>query len=174
MEITTQCGVMNIQKIISGISFIIVSFVAIQQMSVAKAQASKKPLESQIHSCSIKVEDLDRLACFDILAKAVSAEMELNKKAAASLPKELGGIKFDKNRKEPTANNGQLVNCKKSHDGRWLFYFESGQVWKQISADNVSRRYKGCSYKVAIKKDGFGYKMHIDELLRKIRVKRLK
>lgn len=166
---------MSVQKTIYLLILLIVSVTSVSMIGTAEARNSKnKPLEVQLQSCSLEAKDSERLACFDDLAKTNADETDSVSNEPDSLPMDLGGGKFDKNKKELLANKGQLASCKKSHDGRWIFYFESGQVWKQVAIDNVKRRYKGCKYKVAIKKDGFGYKMHIDELSRKIRIKRLR
>lgn len=66
---------------------------------------------------------------------------------------------------------GVLRECRKSYSGAYLFYFEDGQIWKQV--DTRRKRFKNCDWPVTIVKDGFGYKMLLDAETY-IRVKRLK
>lgn len=66
---------------------------------------------------------------------------------------------------------GVLTDCRKSYSGAYLFYFENGQIWKQV--DSRRKRFKNCDRSVTIVRDSFGYKMLIDSD-DYVRVRRLK
>jgi len=88
-----------------------------------------------------------------------------------SLPDHLGGTVFEKESAQGKFDyRGLVTSCKKGSDGRWYFFFESGQVWKQ--SNKSRRRFKECYYSVTITRDGFGYKMQIDGESSKIRIAR--
>lgn len=130
------------------------------------------PVETKLQACSTTVANEARLACFDALAKSlVSAKSEPSDRSA-SLPENLGGGKFNKSETQRLGNQGQVTSCKPSHDGRWFFMFDNGQIWKQVNLDRRRTKYKNCDFSVVIKKDGFGYKMHIESLAKVVRVKR--
>jgi len=132
------------------------------------AAKNYKSLTSKIKSCSAESEDTARLECFDKL----SASLQKDKSKKENLPDNLGGGKFDANKEDSEGSPGVVKSCKKSHDGKWFFIFESGQVWKQV--DKVKRRYKDCKFNVTITRDGFGYKMQVEGDPRTIRIKRHK
>ncbi len=132
------------------------------------AAKNYKSLISKIESCSAESENTVRLECFDKL----SASLQKEKSNEENLPDNLGGGKFDDNREESEGSSGVVKSCKKSYDGKWFFIFESGQVWKQV--DKVKRRYKDCKFNVTITRDGFGYKMRVEDDPRIIRIKRHK
>lgn len=152
--------------------FALLTAMALQPIS--QAAADEQSLAEKVRTCSIKSTDKDRLQCFDSLAKMVVEIDDQEADKGDTLPGDLGGGKFEKNGKTPEENRGLVTSCKQSHDGRWFFIFENGQVWKQSNSDRRSRRYKNCNFPVTIKKDGFGYKMNIQELSRELRVRRIK
>lgn len=135
---------------------------------------SAENLLAQLTDCTMLSQDNARLQCFDDLAQAFS-QVDVNEvEQPEALPENLGGGKFDKSVKKPDISRGRLASCKKSHDGRWFFIFENGQVWKQVNHSRRRNNFKNCDFSVAIKEDGFGYKMHIEELAKVVRVKRQK
>lgn len=158
---------------ISRVSIFIVAILSLFQ-SLSVSAKSSEPLAVQIKACTILSEGDARLMCFDTLAQELSKAEINNKEQADTLPESLGGVRFDKNAKKFEINRGRLASCQKSHDGRWFFIFENGQVWKQVNHSQRHNKFKGCNFSVVIKKDGFGYKMHIEELSRVVRVKRHK
>jgi len=67
---------------------------------------------------------------------------------------------------------GELTRCQKDQRGRYVFYFDNGQVWQQRG--KVYVRWKDCAFGVTITKDLFGYVMVRDGDKRKIRIARIK
>ena len=66
---------------------------------------------------------------------------------------------------------GVLRDCRRSYSGAYLFYFEDGQIWKQV--DTRRKRFKDCDWPVTIVKDGSDYKLQIGADTY-VRVRRLK
>lgn len=138
-------------------------------------------LQKELKTCALISQNTARLLCFDDLATnsqttKLIAQNKANAKpeAGRGLPQNIGGGKFESSSKKEQVNFGKVIACSLGRDRKWLFEFESGQIWKQVHVDNVARRYKNCNMSVSIRKDGFGYKMVIDKLSRKMRVKRIK
>ena len=152
-----------------GFSSVFLSFGSTQAHSVENSS-----LELKLKNCTIDVVDSSRLACFDSITQALDAPIVKLNKAPAILPESLGGGKFDKNKAKPEGSRGKVSSCQKSHDGRWFFIFEEGQIWKQSNKSRRRYNYKDCDFSVLIRKDSFGYMMFIDELSREVRVKRHK
>ena len=140
---------------------------------------SVDPVE-ELKACA-KMTDRDaRIACFDNLGERVLREESADKKptqeevaqpeavtATASnvqpLPDDLGkssGINY----------SGLITSCKKGYYGNWYFFFDNGQVWKEVNTRNL--RFKECNFNATITKDAFGYKMQIDGVDKTIRVRR--
>ena len=72
---------------------------------------------------------------------------------------------------EPTVR-GRVVSCQKDASGKYLFYFDNGQVWRQ--KDNARLRWNDCAFDVMFTKDMFGYKMNQAGEKKKIRIARVK
>ena len=90
-----------------------------------------------------------------------------------SLPDNLGGTSFERGSEEGAfKHRGLVTSCQIGADGRWFFFFENGQIWKQ--SNRSRQRFKECHFFVTITRDGFGYKMQIDGKTSKIRVARKK
>lgn len=89
----------------------------------------------------------------------------------AALPQGLGGSQFDpQEEQEATSYRGQITQCRKAGDGKYLFFFASGQIWKQVKSSK--KRYKNCNFAVTISEDIFGFKMEIDGRRGNIRISR--
>ncbi len=142
----------------------------------------------ELKACA-KVTDRDaRFACYEDLGKRAledepatgksSAEKMVQPEAAAvpaatgtvtnavALPDDLGSTSYE----DPTQYRGLVTSCKKNADEQWYFYFNNGQVWKQV--DRRRHRYRDCNFFVTITNDGLGYKMQIDGDKSKVRVSR--
>jgi hypothetical protein len=70
------------------------------------------------------------------------------------------------------AARGRLERCQKSRSGKYVFYFDNGQIWKQ--ADSKRLPWKDCTFEVTIGKDFFGYQMTRDDDQRSVRISRVK
>lgn len=148
------------------------SAVLLLASNVGASPLKSSSLEGKLQTCSLETTDSHRLACFDSLAQAIGVSNTENNNKIGALPEGLGGGKFDKSKVKSEGSRGQVSSCKKSHDGRWFFIFEEGQIWKQSNKDRRRYNYKDCNFSALIRKDGFGYIMYIEELSKEVRVKR--
>lgn len=73
---------------------------------------------------------------------------------------------------EELAVRATVTHCKKDARKKYLFFFENGQVWRQLSDKRVY--FKDCNFDVTISKDVFGYKMQRDGDKGRIRISRLR
>lgn len=134
----------------------------------------------EIKACARMTDRDARFACFDALGKRVLREESANNKPtqekltqpeaetattsdAQPLPDELADLKTIK-------YVGFITSCKKGRSGYWYFTFDNGQVWREANKRNL--RFKECSFSATITRDMFGYKMRIDGVRNKIRVRR--
>lgn len=153
-------------------------------------------LENQIRECSSIKDESKRLKCFDLLSQSLpvtkAAEIKpieevtkttevkkvpivknqesIEQPKSEKIPTDLGGSAFTKNGK-PKGYEGNVVSCKASQDKKWFYFFENGQVWKQV--DNRKIRHKKCKFPATIRKDGFGYMMFFGNN-QKVRISRKK
>ena len=136
----------------------------------------------ELKACA-RVTDQDaRHACYDKLGERVLREEPAARKpadetagpptavtatatSAQSLPDELG-------KPQDVEYVGTITSCRQGGRGDWYFFFDNGQVWKDVN--KRTRRFKDCNFNATITRDGFGYKMQIDGSERTIRVKRHK
>ena len=137
---------------------------------VAGTSAHADDLSDRVRECKTIGEDTARLACYDGL---VRAEVASPPPAPASLGAE---TMRQKDRTGEAAEklevSATVTRCSESADGRYVFYFSNGQVWKQSKNDRV--HFGDCNFDVTITKDFFGYKMQQEGENRRIRIKRLK
>lgn len=135
---------------------------------------SANTLQNQLVECSAIKNSKKRLQCFDQLSSKFSAASDdqnlqaQSSKESEKLPDSLGGADFSKGN-EPKSYIGKVTSCKASNDRRWFYFFENGQVWKQVDRRRI--RHKTCEFEATIKKDGLGYVMYYGEG-RKVRIKR--
>lgn len=143
-------------------------------------------LSDRVHDCGAIESDATRLACFDGLVTS-KAPVEPTPPAAtapvaevASPPPAPANLGAETLRHKDRAAEAEdeikvsatVTRCGESAEGRYLFYFSNGQVWKQSKADRV--HFRDCNFDVTITKDYFGYKMQQVGEKRRIRIKRLK
>lgn len=74
--------------------------------------------------------------------------------------------------RDALAARGRLARCDMGRSGKYVFYFDNGQVWRQKSSARVP--WKECDFEVTISKDLFGYTMVRDGEKRKVRIERVK
>lgn len=67
---------------------------------------------------------------------------------------------------------GRVERCVKGRSGKYVFYFDNGQVWRQRG--NARAKWKECSFDVVISKDAFGYTLVEVGETRKIRIDRVR
>lgn len=92
--------------------------------------------------------------------------------APQALPDDIGGQQFED--KPDERYTDRVMSCRKATDDKWLFYFESGQVWKQVSSKRVLLDDDACQFGATISKDFFGFKMQIEGENSKVRISRIK
>ena len=117
--------------------------------------------ESALQRCGAIEDAESRLKCYDELAK--QAPPEETPPAAKEAEKEDRGA-------ETFA--AEVTRCEEAHDGKYFFFFDNGQVWKQVKTDR--ERYRDCSFTVTVTRDWFGYKMQREGEQRRIRISRVK
>ena len=141
---------------------------------------------NELGRCSSIDDDAARLACYDKLgsrqappvaakessleppAEGPNAEVPVEE-AYTSLTDETGAGMLGK---EDVRIRAKVTACRKNSLGKYFFYFENGQVWKQKDDDRL--RYKECDFSVMITKDFFGYKMQVDGAKNRTRISRVK
>lgn len=148
-------------------------------MAPAMAGLSDEEIAKRLRDCA-KLEGQEvRAECLQALADESLRDDKVGKKAAAV---DAPGAEMAET---PTAANdnmtiletnekpiqGVLSDCRRSYSGVYLFYFEDGQIWKQV--DSRRKRFKNCDWPVTIVKDAFGYKLLVDADSY-VRVRRLK
>jgi len=91
----------------------------------------------------------------------------------AALSDEIGkeSLRSDAKKEKPIVR-GHVISCREDATGRYLFYFDNGQIWQQ--KDNTVIRWKECAFEVTIFKDFFGYKMIPDGEKKRVRISRVK
>lgn len=136
---------------------------------------SDNPVE-QLKDCA-RMSDRDaRIACYEQLGSRVLDAEHSDRSSTAegnpntsTLPDALGRAGHEKQQEE-VQNTGLITSCKKGYDKQWYFYFDNGQVWKQV--DNRPIRLKNCDFAATITRDSMGYRMQVPDKNRKIRIKR--
>jgi len=159
-------------------------------------------LEQGIGDCAAIANDASRLECFDQLARslerpaaaplvAVGPEPELDPPAPVAEPEEevpavaeaeaqtLSDEVGRTARRSPDGGKRPLESwvaevdrCEEAVDGKMLFFFENGQIWKQSKSRRVS--IEDCGVEATLTKDMFGFKMSLAGYNRTVRVRRIR
>jgi len=156
-------------------------------------------LEQGLKDCAAIVDGESRLECFDRLARAyerpaapsVAAEptpaaplpdtteqppepppavaevRALDDEVGRSVTRTAGG---DKKPRESWA--ADVDRCEEAVDGKMLFFFENGQIWKQAKSRRVA--IADCGVEATLTKDMFGFKMALAGYDRTVRVRRIR
>ncbi|MDJ0748731.1 MAG: hypothetical protein QNJ11_04570 [Woeseiaceae bacterium] len=153
-------------------------------------QAHSAELADNLAGCRAIANDAERLACYDGLADtssqappvAPSAETVVapapNTEADATpppVPEDLGAEVLPEKpgeEKEPERFSATVTRCGEAADGRYLFYFKNGQIWRQAKDDRLY--FRDCQFGVTITKDFFGYKMQQVGEKKRIRIRRVR
>lgn len=128
--------------------------------------AAERLTETSQHAESVAVVAAEEVAP-EVATEATQASAN-----QPTLPEDLGGAQFEKQSGTDQPNRGIVTRCQKGSNGKYYFFFDSGQVWQQV--DGKRLRIKECSFEVSIAGDAFGYKMRIESLDKSVRVKRRK
>lgn len=160
------------------------------------------PDEDALQACRAIENNAERLACYDAAysaatpqpveppaeapaavapqAEAPSTVMpprtETESQAADAPPvpldDDVGRESIDSGVDKDLVIQGHVVRCEVNRRGRYHFFFDNGQVWRQ--QDNTRIPWKECEFDVEIRKDFFGYKMQPVGMDRKVRISRMK
>ena len=141
-------------------------------------------------ACQLVEDSDERLACYDRILKPREAppaaalpaetapdpvpEPAEERGATASsraLDDEVGKESIANDESDKLAARGRLVKCQRSRSGKYVFWFENGQVWRQKGS--VTPNWKDCAFEVTVSKDTFGYTMMRDDESKKIRIERV-
>ena len=125
----------------------------------------------ELARCSAIEDAGERLACYDAAARPDEPAQE----EIAVLTDEVGEEQLDRKQAEEDDRvmvRGKVTNCQRDASGRYYFYFDNGQVWKQKDSDRLPFRI--CNFEVRIERDFFGYKMRVDGKKQDIRISRVK
>jgi hypothetical protein len=128
---------------------------------------------NELQHCSSIDDDSLRLACYD----KPSGRQASNPIPPVAPPEptieDIGSESLPRASKDKAlAIEARVTSCKKNSLEKYLFYFDNGQVWKQVSDKRVY--FKDCDFNVIISKDFFGYKMQQEGEERRIRISRIK
>ena len=156
------------------------------------AQSKSLDVAAEVSACASIAVDLERLGCYDELGSTfitvpqgdsevssqkvqdtseVSSEQAQDDAKKKVLPESIGGTKFtEAEERKVESYQGKITSCSKAGDGKYLFSFENGQIWKQVKSSK--RRYKNCNFAVTVTQDMFGYKMTIEGKSANIRINR--
>ena len=165
-----------LRAVAAGLALVVAPFASLAAESDATA----------IQECRSIDDEAARLACYDgtaspppveetvvepVVAVAVAVSSAPEVIEITQLDDEIGRENLDRDDEVDLAVRGRVVDCRVNAHGKYLFYFDNGQIWKQ--KDNIPIRWKDCSFEVTIGKDFFGYKMVADGEKRKIRISRI-
>lgn len=143
---------------------------------------------ADLGSCANLEDPQARLACYDAASQGLQEAKPASPPAEAAPARETpespaaadsAQPSVAVSEEQPGPEDGkdqplrlQLTDCQKGPTGKWYFYFDDGQVWKQKDNDRFST--KNCNGEVAISKDFFGYKIEFQTTENKIRAARVK
>ena len=143
-----------------------------------------------VQSCESIIEASARLACYDKVASGSAQERVQPEEQVVSDPGEPQEEYLEDGRfvpltdevgltqvqsgasKEPQPIRATVTKCQAGADGKTLFYFDNGQVWKQVDAGR--QRMKECEFVATITRDAFGFRMQPEGQTSRVRIKRIK
>jgi len=143
-------------------------------------------IEQQYLKCSAVARDSARLSCYDLVSReygqAQAAELEPDEpqpqvaedeERFVPMSEDMGLSSLErKETDERQTIRAKVTSCNLGVSGKYFFYFENGQVWKQV--DSGRQKFEACDFTVTITRDLFGYKMQPDVDKRRVRISRVK
>jgi len=131
------------------------------------AVAATVPVEVQ-EEAPVQAQEETPVEAAEVTAVAVASKED---PSVVPLTDEVGLSALERDVPETTIR-ATVTDCQLDARGKYNFYFDNGQVWKQT--DGSRSKYTDCDFAVSITKDGFGYRMVPDGGKRKIRISRIK
>lgn len=152
--------------------------------------------QQSVEDCRAIDDDQERLACFDaVLAPqkpaapgpapepaperaarpaATPAPQPAGTPAASAsvLTDEVGRETLRDEARDELEVRGRVERCVKGRSGKYVFYFDNGQVWRQRG--NARANWKDCAFDVVISKDAFGYSLVKVGETRRVRIDRVR
>ena len=101
----------------------------------------------------------------------VAAEESVAANGTRDLDDEVGKESVSNEQRDTLSARGRLANCQRGRSGKYVFWFDNGQIWRQKG--NVTPNWKECNFEVTVSKDVFGYTMVRDGDSKKIRIERV-
>ena len=137
-------------------------------------------------ACNEIAEDRMRLDCYDKISRSITSDAaELVSHEPDRQPDINDGpdyvpltdnVGLPSHRRQDASEGPEIrarvVRCRLGGTGKYIFYFENGQVWQQTGT--TRQEFEECDFSVTIARDAFGYRMLPDGQSRKIRITRLK
>lgn len=151
---------------------LLVSF-AIVASTVSHAEESA---QDGLQRCGLIDDTSARIACYDQLGGREKLAVAKIIESPALPPDDLGAESLTgrerQQKPEPVSVSVKVTKCvRRGGNQKYIFYLEGGQVWKQTSDRRLN--FKECNFGASIIKDFFGYKMHLDNVKKKLRVSRI-
>ena len=154
-------------------------FVGVVSCSAPLMSFAEDVIPDGLRRCSFIDDASARVACYDKFSgRQAPAEISPGTSFEPSLQPSLDDLGSEVLHRDGDDKNENLevratvTRCSKGAHDRYFFYFDNGQVWKQLK--NSHLYFKGCEFTVTITKDFFGYKMQQDGEKRRIRISRVK
>lgn len=125
-----------------------------------------------IGACAKIADDKQRLSCYDKAAQDRQRRTETGAAEKSSSQQSIDSGVSSGPSSEEFKLQAHVSRCEESADGRYYFYLDNNEVWKQTRS--YRQRYKDCNFSVTITKDWFGYKMLTNDDERAVRIKRVR
>ena len=139
------------------------------------ASVAEDVAADELQRCSSIDDGSLRLACYDRLTGLQASAPILPVAPPEPTSDDLGSEllpRAGKDKVQKLAVEARVISCTNNSRKRYLFHFDNGQVWKQVSDKRMY--FKDCDFNVIISKDFFGYKMQQEGEKRRIRISRIK
>lgn len=127
-------------------------------LQCGESRAADADMEQALSVCRALSNNSDRLSCYDRILPSPSNAAESSN---AQVLEELGSEQLPRTDEQIAEDNTTVIahvtRCTRATNKKYVFYLESGQVWRQKSDKRLF--FKDCRFEVEISKDFFGYRM---------------
>lgn len=131
-------------------------------------------IHAELNTCAQKADRSDRLECYDNISRKLAAGSAGTAAAVATASVTAADDASAAAPEPDDVNTGipvTSVSCQRGHNNEYIFTFDNGETWKQVSSSRL--KLSDCEFSAVIEKDFFGYKMTIIDENVRVRVKRL-